>query len=335
MKFSCPECEAQYRVGDEYADKIVKIGCKKCGAKIVVEGGQVYARPPLTGQRSDTSVLFTLETIAAPTEEPSGLIDMRALARSLETTKPKPAPSHVDEIIHLGGGGAFAPALVTPDRETPTTFIAPEREKKRNLAPVAIAIASFAIACALVFAMTKKHSRPDLVGETVHAPVSEPVVIAATPSEEKTVVKTEAPTIDTPKVEAPKIATPKIDAPKIVTPKLESKQETKRCCPGESETACNIRVAAGGSCVARGFDRDAASRAISDVKLATCKKDGPGSSHVKITFETNGTVSSAVVDTPPFANTQTGACVEQRYRAVKIPPFDVGPIIVGKTFTIQ
>src|SRR5207237_6858944 len=78
----------------------------------------------LTGQRNENSVLFSLNalTSSSPKEEPaapaggvegSGLIDIRALSATMGQEKGGKA-NHIDDIMNLGGGGAFSAALAAP-----------------------------------------------------------------------------------------------------------------------------------------------------------------------------------------------------------------------------
>ena len=97
----------------------------------------------MTGERNENSVLFSLSALtqtapkddpkAAPAAEGSGLIDIRALSQSM--TKDDSSRSRgTDDIMHLGGGGAFAPALAAPVLAPPPTDIsdyAPGAERKR------------------------------------------------------------------------------------------------------------------------------------------------------------------------------------------------------------
>jgi len=88
----------------------------------------------LTGQRNESSVLFSLSALtsqepnvqssaaatAPTTTEGSGLIDIRALSAAT-TTRDKPASSpKVDDIMNLSGGGAFSAALAAPVLAAPT-----------------------------------------------------------------------------------------------------------------------------------------------------------------------------------------------------------------------
>jgi len=70
--------------------------------------------------------------------------------------------------------------------------------------------------------------------------------------------------------------------------------------------------------------------------LQSCKAPGgpTGRGHVTIGFSTDGHVSSAVVDQPPFAGTPVGACVEERFRSATIPPFNGAGASFGKRFDI-
>lgn len=86
----------------------------------------------LTGQRNESSVLFSLSALtsdekkapAAKTEnrttaaaDGSGLIDIRALSANMEgegSEKKKDTHARVDDIMNLSGGGAFGAALAAP-----------------------------------------------------------------------------------------------------------------------------------------------------------------------------------------------------------------------------
>jgi predicted Zn finger-like uncharacterized protein len=100
----------------------------------------------LTGQRNENSVLFSLNALTSsgpkvekekPTADGSGLIDIRALSSTManDTAKKK---DHVDDIMNLGGGGAFnaplaapilAPPLAGPDVTDGGTPV-PDKQKK-------------------------------------------------------------------------------------------------------------------------------------------------------------------------------------------------------------
>jgi len=89
MKLSCPACNARYTTATErLGGRRVKVRYPRCGESFPVEpqhaSGEVYATH-LTGERNESSVLFSLATLAKPTPpspkvtESSTLIDLRAL----------------------------------------------------------------------------------------------------------------------------------------------------------------------------------------------------------------------------------------------------------------
>lgn len=86
----------------------------------------------MTGQRNENSVLFSLSALTAnaPKEETpmaqgegSGLIDIRALANNMNAGNDK-GPKKVDDIMNLGGGGAFSAALAAPVLAPPPADVA-------------------------------------------------------------------------------------------------------------------------------------------------------------------------------------------------------------------
>lgn len=90
------------------------------------------------------------------------------------------------------------------------------------------------------------------------------------------------------------------------------------------------------------FDRDAAANVLSSVNVQVCKPKGKkaksapvGEGHVIVTYAPSGVAQGATVDTPPFAGTKVGACIEKEYKKTRVPAFDGTPISVGKKFTLQ
>lgn len=87
-----------------------------------------------------------------------------------------------------------------------------------------------------------------------------------------------------------------------------------------------------------GFDKGAASKALSGVNLGHCKvPNGPkGPGHVKITFELTGAVQSAVVDQGAYLKSPpVSKCIAAEYRKIKVPSYSGSPVTVGKSFTIE
>ena len=91
-------------------------------------GGAGLDEQKLTGQRNESSVLFSLsalteggksDTAASPnrttaTSDGSGLIDIRALSQNMGSDDKKDTNARVDDIMNLSGGGAFGAALAAP-----------------------------------------------------------------------------------------------------------------------------------------------------------------------------------------------------------------------------
>ncbi len=85
----------------------------------------------MTGQRNENSVLFSLSALTAnapkeeapmPQGEGSGLIDIRALSSNM--AQQNNGPAKVDDIMNLGGGGAFSAALAAPVLAPPPADVA-------------------------------------------------------------------------------------------------------------------------------------------------------------------------------------------------------------------
>jgi len=96
------------------------------------------------------------------------------------------------------------------------------------------------------------------------------------------------------------------------------------------------RVAETGK-VGRPFDRGAAAAEIGSIRFVACRAPGgpTGGGHIQITFAQDGTATSAIVDQPPFAGTDVGECISERFMAARVPPFLGNPVKVGKSFTID
>ena len=91
-------------------------------------GGAGLEEQKLTGQRNESSVLFSLSALteggksdssSAPnrttaTSDGSGLIDIRALSQHMGSDDKRDTNARVDDIMNLSGGGAFGAALAAP-----------------------------------------------------------------------------------------------------------------------------------------------------------------------------------------------------------------------------
>ena len=334
----CPACSAQYTLAAARLDgRRAKVRCKRCGESFPVDppqpSGEVCARreesaTPLTGERNESSVLFSLAALAKQAPAP-------------------PAPNVTEssaDIVNLGGGGAFAPLFAPPVTFVPAENEEAARRGKRPIMIAAMALAVVAMVGTTAFVGVRARSRAPAAkavaaATAVSAPAEVPSIAVAAPSstalDSITPVKTSTTsTVAPPARSAARANDARPVATQVAT--VSTPSTAPKCCAGESEIACHMRVAAGAACGAEPpFDRLAASRALG-VNVSSCKRgDGPtGAGHVKVTFQPSGSVSAVDVDAP-YAGTATGACVAQRYRGASVPAFAGGPLSVGKSFAIE
>jgi hypothetical protein len=85
------------------------------------------------------------------------------------------------------------------------------------------------------------------------------------------------------------------------------------------------------------FDRADVAFALDNVKVDDCVQAGAthGGGHVRLTLAPSGLVTSAAIDQGAYGGTQTGRCIEDRYRAAHVPMFSGAPRVVGKSFFIR
>jgi hypothetical protein len=87
------------------------------------------------------------------------------------------------------------------------------------------------------------------------------------------------------------------------------------------------------------FDRQAVLSALQAAATAaqSCRTpDGPtGEGRIAVVFAGNGKVTSATVESSPYAGTPVGDCIENRFLRVRIPPFSGTPITVHKSFVYR
>lgn len=86
-----------------------------------------------------------------------------------------------------------------------------------------------------------------------------------------------------------------------------------------------------------GFDKEAASSALSSVDLTKCRATNAekGEGHVMITFAPAGTASKAVIDKGPWVGTPVAKCLAAQFKKTTIPAFGGDPVTVGKTFKFE
>jgi predicted Zn finger-like uncharacterized protein len=401
----------------------VKVRCKRCGESFRVDppadSGQVYARAAehrrardadlfaglasagaepaiadaadeglskgaqLTGERNESSVLFSLATLAAQAPEPapkatesSALIDIRALVAA--SASPADTGSRADDVANLGGAGVFAPLFAAPF--APPVTLAPVAESPKaqtgkgivvfaGIAAVGVALLGVAALIALrakapVPATVPAGAQPVLADPTPgptaaspsvsstngnvasEAPASPGAASTVAPSTARIALRTSEVRPASSGTAAPSVtATATVTATGTSTSPPVAAAPSPKCCPGESDMACQMRVAVGRACeaapsgatvgAAPPFDRAAAGRALS-INVASCKRaDGPtGPGHLKVTFQPSGAVSAVEMEAP-YAGTAVGTCIAQRFRGASVPAFAGSSLSVGKGFTVE
>ncbi len=142
-------------------------------------GGGGIEEQKLTGQRNESSVLFSLSALTdgsknesaassrtTATSDGSGLIDIRALSQTMGSDDRRDTSARVDDIMNLSGGGAFGAALSAPILAPPPLEMASYAGDQaggsgspNKLLLVAIIAAAALIAIGIVVAVLV--SRPD------------------------------------------------------------------------------------------------------------------------------------------------------------------------------
>jgi predicted Zn finger-like uncharacterized protein len=332
----------------------------------------------LTGQRNENSVLFSLTALTqnapkdegpAPPGDGSGLIDLRALASTMAPNN-ESQRNHVDDIMNLGGGGAFSAALAAPvlapplETDTGLGGYPSQQAGNRKLMIALIAVGMVAIGLMVVIFLALK-PKPETAmpgtegtastGAGAGAVANNPTASApaATDSTPPPTATTAAPPDTAVAAAKPATAgrhggggnwsgasapqgdnTPKANVPPPSQPPAGFESAIKQAA-GDNGSGPSQAAATPASTAP--FDRGAAAAALGAINVASCKRaDGPtGGGHVAVTFAPSGGVVSAVVDQPPFAGTVVGGCVAGKFRGARVPAFGGGNIKVGKSFAIN
>ncbi len=136
-------------------------------------GGGGLEEQKLTGQRNESSVLFSLSALTeggkgdsgpsanrtTATADGSGLIDIRALSQTMGSDDKKDTNARVDDIMNLSGGGAFGAALAAPILAPPPLEMSHDYSqqggggKSNNMLFVAIIAGALLIAVGIVVAV--------------------------------------------------------------------------------------------------------------------------------------------------------------------------------------
>ncbi len=294
------------------------------------------------------------------TTEASGLIDIRQLGAQMRPSGDEKKKSRVDDIMNLGGGGAFSPSLAAPVLTAPSLehYSQPppgllggpvaSQVKSRALIIVASCAGVLSLAAAIGVAVLIFRGPPS-------AEDRDRMPVSATSSAAGPAVSAGAPTgTATAAAEAPSSAA-RAQEPVNSAPAASAS-------PGQTAAGASSGEATGGQHAAApvGPKPAAAPAAPREAPVAqsaptfnmgetkarlaavasgvqTCKRgDTSGSGKVEITFAASGAAQSAtLMGGSPFDGTPTGKCVEARFRQAHVPAFAGEPMVVSKSFTIN
>jgi predicted Zn finger-like uncharacterized protein len=337
-----------------------RIGAADLFGSVAQAGGEdeVLTSAPAGAAQGKTSAAQSPSMTA--TNEASGLIDIRQLGAqmrsNMDDSKKK---SRVDDIMNLGGGGAFSPSLAAPvlaapslehySEPPPSLLGGPGAAQVKSKALIFLAlgagtfflVAAVAIAVVLVrgkgLVAAEDGDKTSVAANTSPSPgmsaastTPQPSAVAAPEPTSANAAREPAPPAtvaqDAPRQEAPRQEAPRQEAP---PPRKEFKEfKAPAAAPREAPAASGAEFNMG----------EARSRLAAIVGgLQSCKRaDTTGSGKVEIVFAPSGGVqSAALMQGSPFDGTPTGKCVEARFRQARVPPFGGGPFPVTKSFSIN
>jgi len=277
------------------------------------------------------------------TSEASGLIDIRQLGAQMRSNADDKKKSRVDDIMNLGGGGAFSPSLAAPvlsapslehySQPPPSLLSGPAATQAKSKALIFLALGAgtfflvAAVGIAVVLVRGKGFGGDD--GDKAQARAS---AAATTPAPGMSVAMN-APAAEPSAGPAPEV----VGAPPPASPPAPTVAKAAGPPPKEFKAAAP-KEASGAASGAEFNLGEARSRLAAIVGgLQTCKRaDTTGSGKVEIIFGPSGGVQSAVLmGGSPFEGTPTGKCVEARFRQARVPPFGGSPVPVTKSFSIN
>jgi predicted Zn finger-like uncharacterized protein len=334
--------------------------------------------PKPTGARNENSVLFALEekggapppTMPA-TNEASGLIDIRQLSAQMRSSSDDKKKSRVDDIMNLGGGGAFSPTLGAPVLSAPSLehYSQPPPSmlgsmggagaadaKSKALIFLSLGAGTFFLVAAIGVAVLLVRGKGSITADDQEKPTTSASVAGKTPAPGSSVATTApaAATTETAQAsaapESPTAPSESAGAAKEPSTKETKETAAKETAPAPAPVvpkepkapaaaaAPKEAAPATGTPVAEFNMGEARSRLASVAGgVQTCKRgDTTGAGRVEIIFAPSGAVQSAnLMPGSPFDGTPTGKCVEARFRGARVPPFGGSPFTVTKSFSIN
>ncbi|HEY4015350.1 MAG TPA: zinc-ribbon domain-containing protein [Polyangiaceae bacterium] len=288
------------------------------------------------------------------TTEASGLIDIRQLGQQMRPAGDEKKKTRVDDIMNIGGGGAFGPSLAAPvltapslehySQPPPGLLAGPVASQVKSRALMIVAVSAgffFLVAAVGVLVLIFRGTGPG--EERERMPTSATTAAAGS---------TTAATTGTAAASAEAPAAPSTAAVAASAAPSESAAAAPSASAGAGETA-HATAATAPRAFAPAAPREAPAAAPAGAEfnmgetkarlaaiangVQTCKRgDTSGSGRVEITFGPSGAAQAATLQGgSPFDGTPTGKCVEARFRQAKIPAFGGSPQSVYKSFTIN
>ncbi|MBI2389987.1 MAG: zinc-ribbon domain-containing protein [Deltaproteobacteria bacterium] len=345
------------------------------GSALAMPPGLAMGGGKPIGARNENSVLFSLSALTASgpatagaavvpsDEEKSGLIDIQKLAAAAKPVNgARDDRAKLDDIMNLGGGGAFgtalgAPILAPPPAAALAESPAAEESKKSNKGLILAMGGIVALLLVVVIVLlgtrqgdevAQKDGKPGL--ETPKADdkgdKKDTKKAAAEPTETAPAPGGEAPTEPGGPIGKPgtkpaaggtaaapggtataKPTTTTGDKPAPTTTSPGTKCTSLDCMMGgPKEPPKPAETAKPAPAAGAEFDKAAAKSALSSVPYKDCGSGGAGK--VQVTFAPSGSVSSAVVTSGEY-DPGTKSCIQNRFKGAKVPAFGGDPKSFG------
>ncbi len=346
----------------------------------------------LTGQRNENSVLFSLNALTSkggPSggglgggghsmpagSEASGLIDIRQLSNQMGLGEDKKKKSRIDDIMNLGGGGAFAPSLGAPVLSAPPieeyapapeataagAAVAAPQGKNRMVIFGAIGAGVLVIAGAIGVAtmLMKGGSETDKdkaaasasasalamtsAGASASAAPMASASAAPAATDSAAAVASAAPT-DSSAAGAAPTTTATAKPASTTTPAstaAAAAAAATTAAPTAAAAATTAPAATAAAAAAGGadqpFNMGAAKASLGGIAggAQACKK-GDASGSGRATVTFAPSGAVQSVTVEGFeSNAGTTACVSRMFRGARVPPFSGSPFSVRKSFSIN
>lgn len=315
---------------------------------IGTQSGPKAVEAKATGARNDSSVLFSLDTLNAPSGPSAGGASVSANIFGDLALAPPTLTTETDLLMAPPKAPPPAPAGARTAMSMP--MAAPKKSGKGML--IGAVVGGLLVVGGAVFALTgKSEDKTEASAEAARATDGDAQAKAALEAERKKLEEER----DKAKADLEKAQKEAEEAQKQ---KAEEEAKTAAADPKEAEqkpTAVDKPVddgkkpsataaspspspapaASGGGA----FNVEAAKTALSSAaaQAASCGKPGgpTGAGKVQVTFSTSGRVTSANVVSGPFGGTSVGGCVASTFRRARVPAFSGGPKTVSKSFSIR